>query len=514
MDLLSYSSTVSAAVQLVLKGCIHFTSFQFRPYFGIKDFRITQCGRPAEPVFQSSRILLTSSLWDIILGRQFHVVIEGAEVNCLMNDSGLLHIVRLLQDIGYMQETVASDSKRPDFVIGGERVEVTQYEVAKPTFRADVRVLTAHLVIADGTILLPSDAAAVLGAQAAFFVAIGAANIRRHADDVEGEYDCSWLTCPPMPPAASTIGKLGFPMLGEVKSDGLQATLRCWRTRNGLLLQEPVKARLRLTEALTTCCLAKITPMLQYVAKIKDARDIVCELTPLDMQWPCETIALRFEPMRLFLHCRKLLKSLLHVVSRDQVELIKAGVLEAWTSGVEAQWWREGFIESHRIDIVVGMDLQNKRRMHCAMWGRVSTAHDNAMDMTLGLPADTLAVYGIKDLPKEFMLDIKVSGTAQNPHVDWPRAVGQLGKLYAHRMLDQAHPLFQMLNPFKRNSSSAQQQQQQMAHGKPPSADPLSDSPKHSDVVMDLRPPPPTLPLPWDAFQETEPADKPQGRAP
>ena len=50
------------------------------------------------------------------------------------------------------------------------------------------------------------------------------------------------------------------------------------------------------------------------------------------------------------------------MLCRDQVELIKAGVLEAWTSGVEAQWWREGFIESHRIDIVVGMDLQNKRR--------------------------------------------------------------------------------------------------------------------------------------------------------
>ena len=53
---------------------------------------------------------------------------------------------------------------------------------------------------------MPYAARAVLGAQAAFFVAIGAANIRRHADDVEGEYDCSWLTCPPMPPAASTIG--------------------------------------------------------------------------------------------------------------------------------------------------------------------------------------------------------------------------------------------------------------------------------------------------------------------
>ena len=52
-----------------------------------------------------------------------------------------------------------STRKSHSVLVIGERVEVTQYEVAKPTFRADVRVLTAHLVIADGTILLPSDAA-------------------------------------------------------------------------------------------------------------------------------------------------------------------------------------------------------------------------------------------------------------------------------------------------------------------------------------------------------------------
>ena len=64
------------------------------------------------------------------------------------------------------------------------------------------------------------------------------------------------------------------------------------------------------------CCLAKITPMLKYIADIKDGKDIVCTLTPLHMHWPCETISLRFEPMRLYMHCHGLLKTLLHICSR------------------------------------------------------------------------------------------------------------------------------------------------------------------------------------------------------
>lgn len=40
----------------------------------------------------------------------------------------------------------------------GEGVQMTQYEVVRPTFAGDFRVLTARILIPDGTILLPSDA--------------------------------------------------------------------------------------------------------------------------------------------------------------------------------------------------------------------------------------------------------------------------------------------------------------------------------------------------------------------
>ena len=78
------------------------------------------------------------------------------------------------------------------------------------------------------------------------------------------------------------------------------------------------------------------------------------------------------------------------------------------------------------------------------------------------------------------------------------RVVAQLGKLYMKAMLNTAPPIFQMLNPFNRSSGS----QQKLKPGEP--SDTQDDGP-----LLDCRPPPPTLPLPWDAFHETEPADKP-----
>lgn len=48
-----------------------------------------------------------------------------------------------------------------------------------------------------------------------------------------------------------STGPLSFPLLAEARSSGMQASLRCWRTKAGLLLHEPVQARLRLTPALT-----------------------------------------------------------------------------------------------------------------------------------------------------------------------------------------------------------------------------------------------------------------------
>ena len=56
------------------------------------------------------------------------------------------------------------------------------------------------------------------------------------------------------------------------------------------------------------------------------------------------------------------------------------------------------------------------------MWGQVDTAN-NVMDMTLGIPADSLAATGIKSLPSDYVLPVPVKGTPQSPIVNWGKYV-------------------------------------------------------------------------------------------
>ena len=54
------------------------------------------------------------------------------------------------------------------------------------------------------------------------------------------------------------------------------------------------------------------------------------------------------------------------------------------------------------------------------MWG-VYDAAGNSMDMVLGLPSETLAQLGIKGLPQDTVLPVKVQGDAEHLRIDWTR---------------------------------------------------------------------------------------------
>ena len=54
------------------------------------------------------------------------------------------------------------------------------------------------------------------------------------------------------------------------------------------------------------------------------------------------------------------------------------------------------------------------------MWGQIDTV-SSVLDMTLGIPADTLAATGIKTLPNDYVLHVPVTGTPQAPVVNWAK---------------------------------------------------------------------------------------------
>ncbi len=92
------------------------------------------------------------------------------------------------------------------------------------------------------------------------------------------------------------------------------------------------------------------------------------------------------------------------------------------------------------------------------------------------------------------------------------RAAGKLSKLFMHGMLGQAPPIFSDFANFFRRGSSSTQAPQHQQQATPSVTDNLLTGADGSGAGFDEmsgRTPPPTLPLPWDAFGETEPPDQP-----
>jgi hypothetical protein len=59
--------------------------------------------------------------------------------------------------------------------------------------------------------------------------------------------------------------------------------------------------------------------------------------------------------------------------------------------------------------------------MHLALWGTVDT-NTNSINMTVGLPAATLAKAGVKGLPPGYLLPVAVLGPLHRPQVAWNAA--------------------------------------------------------------------------------------------
>ena len=49
----------------------------------------------------------------------------------------------------------------------------------------------------------------------------------------------------------------------------------------------------------------------------------------------------------------------------------KAARLEAWTSALEADIYKDGLVVSKRLDLIVGTDARNGQGVHLVAWGKV-----------------------------------------------------------------------------------------------------------------------------------------------
>lgn len=62
-----------------------------------------------------------------------------------------------------------------------------------------------------------------------------------------------------------------------------------------------------------------------------------------------------------------------------------------------------------------------RNSLHLALWGTLDT-NSNTLEMTVGLPAETLSKAGLRGLPPGYMLPVAVSGPLHRPQVEWNAA--------------------------------------------------------------------------------------------
>lgn len=153
----------------------------------------------------------------------------------------------------------------------------------------------------------------------------------------------------------------------------------------------------------------------------------------------------------------KLLSLILSMLQQKNMK--KTSTMIVWCTPLYFQL-EQGIFQTDRMDALLDDAL------HICIWGNIFLTNYK-LNMILGIPADTLTqTFKIKNLPKNFVLQIPIKGTVQSPEIRGKK----LGKKIAQLIL-----LMQSSNEEEKNSKILQK-----------------------IGLIDKDPPAPNKPFPWD----------------
>ncbi len=94
-------------------------------------------------------------------------------------------------------------------------------------------------------------------------------------------------------------------------------------------------------------------------------------------------------------------------------------VVSIWFTNVNIQIDNKN-LYSDRIDFLINDEI------HLCLWGKVDL-FDHNIKLNLGIPSDTLlSVFGIQNLPKDYVIKIPIHGTLENPKIDVKKATTKI----------------------------------------------------------------------------------------
>ncbi len=216
------------------------------------------------------------------------------------------------------------------------------------------------------------------------------------------------------------------PLSLDLSSENTKAYLAGQVNQGILTLHDPLYAQVLMTPELSALLLKQIDPL--SIKEITSRSPITLEVSPTGFVMPIQN----FDPGKIFISKARL--GLGKITCRNEGNLnVALGLLKWGKKEENLKLWfapcdfkvRAGEVGIERTEILIADTFD------VALWGKISLP-TQYVDMTLGLTASALSkAFSIKDLPKDYLLQIPMRGPMDNVSIDSGKATTKIGLLMA-----------------------------------------------------------------------------------
>ncbi|MGB7977742.1 MAG: hypothetical protein WCF19_01120 [Chlamydiales bacterium] len=210
-------------------------------------------------------------------------------------------------------------------------------------------------------------------------------------------------------------------------STNLRTHLKGVLTEKALTLEEPLIASIQLTPSISALLLKDANPL--FLTGLSADKPAILRIEPENFSFPLPYSLEKLAVGSATLDLGKIVcqngPSLAAIVA-----LLKEEALS--NSSQMSAWFTPVAFNLHQGRLVTGrMDALLADSIHICTWGSIDLRKDQ-LDMTLGIPSDTLKkAFGIKNLPKNYVMTMPIRGSTQKPEIVTGPAVAKIAALIA-----------------------------------------------------------------------------------
>lgn len=244
--------------------------------------------------------------------------------------------------------------------------------------------------------------------------------------------------------ASITMQEGSGPIDLTIATENLEATIHGFFSKDVLTLQEPLIAHLNLTENMSEHLLKNAGSL--FLNGISNTDPIVLRVEPegfsLSLNQPIEHLTIAKGSLdlgRCKCHNNEALAAMIGILKRDR--LGDYNTTRVWLTPFEFSV-ANGIIQTGRVDALLANTI------HVCTWGKIDLLRDK-LDMTLGLTETTLRrSFKIKNLPKEYVLTVDLSGSTIAPEIQKANAAAKIATLIGNQKLEKRGALGSLASIF------------------------------------------------------------------